>query len=713
MFFFNLGTMITNALTKYLSRPSIFCFLLKYNQRILALICLVVSLSSCNLFPEKKDHPALTDQLIKCATTLAEGTDRQVADFRFLDSSYARIPHPGAGDYWKKYYFKQKSYYFTGRANKDRKQLEMSLVYADSMLFVIKNTHAVQNYQQELSIANFSIGDVLFEMGQYENAYQFFYQGKVLANQSKDKCSQAFFDSRFAVLNYKQGRFKHAASLFMQTYADQLSCSMNFDTFAATQGALDNAGMSYSRAGMADSAIICYNKALDFIDDKGRLFPDNQRFILDARGVIYGNLGEIYKDRGQIVLAEKFFKESIELTSTDGAERRFSQPIQLMLARLYLENGRIAEADTIINKARLSLNELPNEEAELEWQKIRWNYYGAIKELQKANPYLLAYLKLKDSADARKLKLNIADAGGGFNQIQKKYEIEILKREKELNFVYLIITLAFSLIVIFIVIQTWRNWKNSRVKNESLMQLNQQIIRQNDLMKNGLNTLEQSQEENTKIMHIVAHDLRSPISSITSLANLMLDETPQPEELKMMLAMIKTSGENSLTLVNDILQSNPHAIELVKELVDLKSMLQYCVDLLFFKAEAKAQQILLDAEQLTVLINGHKMWRVLSNLIANAIKFSPAGATIEVKMKKETGLVIISVQDHGIGIPDDMKDKLFDIFGETKRYGTAGEQPFGLGLAISKQIVKAHNGEIWFESNEGEGTTFFVALPLL
>jgi len=74
--------------------------------------------------------------------------------------------------------------------------------------------------------------------------------------------------------------------------------------------------------------------------------------------------------------------------------------------------------------------------------------------------------------------------------------------------------------------------------------------------------------------------------------------------------------------------------------------------------------------------------------------------------------VRISVKDHGIGIPPEMKDKIFDMFTEAKRSGTAGEQSFGLGLAISKQIVEAHGGRIWFESRQGKGTTFFIDLPI-
>ena len=179
-----------------------------------------------------------------------------------------------------------------------------------------------------------------------------------------------------------------------------------------------------------------------------------------------------------------------------------------------------------------------------------------------------------------------------------------------------------------------------------------------------------------------------------------------------MLRLIKTSGENSLELVSDLLQVHLRAEEMKKEPVDLYAMLLYCVELLQYKADAKGQKIDLRAVPATLPVNREKLWRVVSNIIANAIKFSPTGARIAVSLEQKAQSVLIKVADHGIGVPPEMAGKLFYMFTEAKRPGTAGEQPHGLGLAISKQIVMAHGGNIWFESQPGNGTTFFVELPL-
>lgn len=244
-------------------------------------------------------------------------------------------------------------------------------------------------------------------------------------------------------------------------------------------------------------------------------------------------------------------------------------------------------------------------------------------------------------------------------------------------------------------------------------QLNAQIVKQNQQMQITLNALEQSQAENGRIMRIVAHDLRNPIGAISSAASLMLEENDRPANEQKMLELIRKSTVDSLELVNDLLQVHKQADDIRKDVVDLDRLLQYCVDLMTDKAAGKNQRILLRSQPLAITANREKLWRVFNNLIGNAIKFSPNGESIAVSLDVSSNYVLISVIDRGIGIPEHLNTRVFDMFTDAKRLGTSGEQSYGLGLAISKQIVEAHGGQIWFESDpdHAPGTTFFVKLP--
>lgn len=222
--------------------------------------------------------------------------------------------------------------------------------------------------------------------------------------------------------------------------------------------------------------------------------------------------------------------------------------------------------------------------------------------------------------------------------------------------------------------------------------------------------MEQAQRDNAHIMQMVVHDLRDSIGAIKSVATLLLEEKESIENPNDFIALIKTSSSNLLEMVSDILYIN--TIPLKKEAVNMEELLRYSIDLLKFKAVQKNQQISLISTGITIETDKAKMWRVLNNLISNAIKFSPVNSDIKVEMYKNEKCVQILVKDQGIGIPDILKNKVFDVYSKSKkRTGTQGEKSFGIGLSISKQMVELLGGKIWFESDEGKGTVFYVEFP--
>jgi signal transduction histidine kinase len=211
---------------------------------------------------------------------------------------------------------------------------------------------------------------------------------------------------------------------------------------------------------------------------------------------------------------------------------------------------------------------------------------------------------------------------------------------------------------------------------------------------------------------MVAHDLRSPIGSTLMIANLILEDPDIKVENKYLLENIKTSCNNSMNLITEMLLPNKQQNKLKKESVEIDRLLKYCVEILKHKAHEKRQKVHLNIFPVSALINKEKMWRVLTNLIANAIKFTPNGKNIYILMNSTHEKVTITIKDEGIGIPNSIKDQLFEWDTMSKREGTNGEKPFGMGLAISRQIISAHQGKIWFESQENKGASFYVEFPI-
>jgi signal transduction histidine kinase len=128
-------------------------------------------------------------------------------------------------------------------------------------------------------------------------------------------------------------------------------------------------------------------------------------------------------------------------------------------------------------------------------------------------------------------------------------------------------------------------------------------------------------------------------------------------------------------------------------------------------ADGKDIRLVLDrpADLPLLRVDQRQMTRVLSNLVGNALKFTPDGGTVTIRALRADGEVWFEVRDNGRGIPAEHLERVFDRFWQADQSDRRGA---GLGLAIAKGIVEAHGGRVWVESRVGEGSSFFVALPV-
>lgn len=241
------------------------------------------------------------------------------------------------------------------------------------------------------------------------------------------------------------------------------------------------------------------------------------------------------------------------------------------------------------------------------------------------------------------------------------------------------------------------------------------LAQHNRELQNSLDEMDRVNKNYLRIMRVMAHDLRNPLSGMTGLASMLMVEDEFSEDSKYMLKLIETTGLHSMEMINELLKSgldNDNA-PLITQKLDLRAMLYDSVELLQFRAKEKKQKIIFENDLQPVMadVNYEKMWRVINNLIVNAIKFSYSGAEIKVGIRAGEKNILIWVADNGMGIPAEQKEAIFEMFTPAKRAGTHGEQPFGLGLSISKKIIELHNGKIWFEDNAVNGTIFYIELP--
>lgn len=222
-------------------------------------------------------------------------------------------------------------------------------------------------------------------------------------------------------------------------------------------------------------------------------------------------------------------------------------------------------------------------------------------------------------------------------------------------------------------------------------------------------------EEKNRVLGMVAHDLRTPISQIFGILSLLEDEAD--ENQRELLEMAKDACQSANHIISDLIEisGNEHSEPVLHKVkTDINELLNRCIRRFICQLNDKnlRVQTSFDADA-TVLVDKRKFTRVLDNLISNAIKFSPDHNTIRLITEKRGDKVYINIEDEGIGIKEEYLPVLFDKYPKPKpfrRPGTKGERSNGLGLYIVKQIIDMHGGTISVESEVNRGTEITIEL---
>ncbi|HEX7364185.1 MAG TPA: HAMP domain-containing sensor histidine kinase [Dehalococcoidia bacterium] len=213
----------------------------------------------------------------------------------------------------------------------------------------------------------------------------------------------------------------------------------------------------------------------------------------------------------------------------------------------------------------------------------------------------------------------------------------------------------------------------------------------------------------------VSHELRSPLTSIKGFAQAMVDGTAKGKEAQLKAAVvIEDESKRMMRLVEELLEFSrleSGQIKMASEPVDLKELLQQCYEIFIIRAEEKGVNLKIAIDPLSPVIGDiDRLEQVFSNLLDNALKHTPAGGDVSIGARQlNPGLVQISITDTGPGIPAEQMRHVFERF--YRADPSAGKAGAGLGLAIARQIVLAHTGDINARSSVGKGTEFLVTLP--
>lgn len=564
----------------------------------------------------------------------------------------------------------------------------------------LKHTYDAESFFKELNRDDYLamvysyLGIAYSRIGNNNRALRYYLRSDSLMKQTGSLMQQAQIKANIGILYSSQGY--HESSI--RYFKEAMPIIQQYGSPAHVALGYHNIGVAYRHLAEHDSALVYLSKAKEL--RKG----SNDRFGLASS---IQNIGKVYHELGQSNLALDYISEAIELQKALG-DQGILLTSYLDAAKIYrsLNNNRQAKENA------LNSLEIAERIGVLNYQAEALALLSEIEEeagnISDAFQYLKRYRQLQDSL----LDQNQSKA---FEEMRARYETQELERQVELlqqkqalseaelfNSRVLRNSLigGFIALLIILVLLLTRYRAGKKYQTE---------------LKHKNKKLEELSEEKSEYLHIAAHDLKSPLSSILGLAEIMKDSEMSAEEAQEHAEFIYISAFRMHDLIKQFLDVN--AIESGKKLaeiqqVDLTHIIHQVIEHYKYRAKWKDIKLKPDLqEDLTAMADPLLFREVLDNLVSNSIKYSKKNTNVQIRGRYQNQQVRVEVEDEGPGLSEEDQQNLFKKFKRLTPEPTEGEGSTGLGLYITKKMVDAMDGEIWCESDGSNGSTFLVELP--
>lgn len=446
-----------------------------------------------------------------------------------------------------------------------------------------------------------------------------------------------------------------------------------------------------------EEALQWYEKALELNKEVRPNTPPFQ---------IMHNMGRMYAQQMDFQKAKEYFERSLEYC------KQLNIPQGLYynyygLGDLYFKFSATYAALGWYDKALQVAEDLKSVPFMQETQQKR---YQALKELQDFENALLALEEFKAISDslAALESENALSALESELELDRQTEINKLleettrEQEQVLKFRRMLnnsgaIFIAIVLVFLYAIIRLARERKTA-----------------NEILNEKRDELEELNNAKNQLLAIVAHDLRSPLSSLQGILYLISRGDLSLKEVKELSQKLEPTIQKNVDTMNDLLSWAKNQVSGIQVHIEEKAVYPIVAEIMdkeSFLLESKKIEVKnLIPQSVTSMIDIETFKIVIRNLINNSIKFTQANGEIIFDHKEEGKYDIYSISDNGIGIPEELKPEIFTLTSNARK-GTEQEKGSGFGLNMCKGLVQKMNGEIYFESEEGSGTTFYIKLP--
>jgi len=555
------------------------------------------------------------------------------------------------------------------------------------------------NFEFGIAHAYNNIGIYYYLKSNFPLALNYIYKSHHIFEKLNDFEGLAITNNGLGMINIEFKNFKQA----LQNYNEAIKASQKLGDKKSTSVYLNNIGDVHLRMKNYKQALYYFQKAI--------ISNDIEKTQYES-GINYTNIAITLNFLKQYKKSILYSNQSIAIYNNDSSLYNGYNLLELGKSYYYLsqEEKNQTKKNQLLEKSLNYINEsmkIFKREASLIDIRDGYSYLSKIYRTKGKQQLALTYFEkstaLNDSifSTENKSQIELLKSKRELELRDKKIEIQNLEINNDTRKVYLLYTITIAIFVLF-GFSLWL-YISKRKANLQLNDKNKIIIDIN--------------QQKNKFFSIIAHDLRGPFNGFLGLTELLADDidSMDKKEIQFAATNMRSSARNLNNLLENLLEwsrmeqgllpCNPQQNQLLPLVLE-------CINTL--KDGIKAKNITINNqidEKIIVFADTNIIKTIIRNIISNAVKFTPTGGTIIIQGKEDETNTTIAIKDSGIGMNKKIKENLFRLDLKTNRKGTNDEPSSGLGLILCKEFVDKHNGQIWVESEENKGSTFYFSFP--
>lgn len=510
-----------------------------------------------------------------------------------------------------------------------------------------------------LSIAYGNLGNVYGEMGNYSKALECYYKCQKMLIELKDEHNEAQVILNIGTTYVQLNDYRSA----LKEYYKSLEIFEKLEDSFSIGMTLMNIGNAYILQKDYDNGMAFNVRALTYFEKM-----DNDLLIVKP----YHNIGEVYMIKGEFEKAHEYFIKTLEISEEHNSKSNIAKSLADLTQFHERDGNKYADIDKGIEyglRAAKILKEIKSQIMLKVVSETLSKLYSKKKDYESALKHHIEYVDILNEQFSEESTRKI-------NNLRIYHQVEETKKQNEII----------------------------RIKNLELAEINEKL------------SIVSAAKD--KFINILAHDLKNPVQVLTFSSEILakhFDKYPK-EKLRDNLERINKQSTHIANLLENMLQwarTQSGNLEADPLSFDINEIIDEAILLAREQAYKKSIELVKDTPNgAFVYADENMVFTVLRNILTNAIKFTPEKGKITIGVKhKDDKTFTVFIKDTGIGMKKEVLEKLFRIDVNHTTLGTSKEKGTGLGLIISKEFVELNGGEIWVESQEGKGSTFYFTVP--